>query len=171
MRIINILGEPSSGKSTIASEVFAMMKKLGYKVELVTEVVKDLVWEGHIELIHEQDYVFAMQHRRITRLRDKVDYIITDSPLLLQLFYLPISNTHKSFGNYIREVEKSFDNRYIFLERTHKFSDYGRIHDEHESKVIGKNLKKLLKALDIEYITHKSGHGVNQPLIKYILGE
>ena len=40
MKIINLIGEPSAGKSTIAAELFAKMKKAGYNVELVTEYAK-----------------------------------------------------------------------------------------------------------------------------------
>ena len=42
---INFVSPPSSGKSTLSSELFSKMKKLGYKVELVTEVAKDYVYK------------------------------------------------------------------------------------------------------------------------------
>ena len=86
MKIINLIGEPSAGKSTIAAELFAKMKKAGYNVELVTEYAKDMVWENRNEMFSHQDYIFAKQNRRLARLNGKVDYVITDAPLILSLY-------------------------------------------------------------------------------------
>lgn len=43
--VINLIGSPGTGKSTIAAELFARMKWLGFDVELVSEYAKELVWE------------------------------------------------------------------------------------------------------------------------------
>ena len=41
--IINLIGGPCSGKSTIASGLFYNLKKLGYNCELALEFAKDKV--------------------------------------------------------------------------------------------------------------------------------
>ena len=41
--VINLIGGPCSGKSTIAAELFARLKKMGIKTELVSEYIKDEV--------------------------------------------------------------------------------------------------------------------------------
>ena len=43
--IINIFGGPGVGKSTVAADLFVIMKKEGYSVELVTEYAKELTYE------------------------------------------------------------------------------------------------------------------------------
>lgn len=43
--VVNLIGSPGTGKSTIASELFAKMKWEGFDVELVSEYAKELVWE------------------------------------------------------------------------------------------------------------------------------
>ena len=35
--VINLIGAPGTGKSTLASELFALMKWQGYDVEIVSE--------------------------------------------------------------------------------------------------------------------------------------
>ena len=47
--VINLIGSPGTGKSTIAAELFARMKWLGFDVELVSEYAKELVWEQRHE--------------------------------------------------------------------------------------------------------------------------
>lgn len=40
--VINLIGSPGTGKSTIASELFAKMKWQGFDVELVSKCCKSL---------------------------------------------------------------------------------------------------------------------------------
>ena len=43
---ICLYASPSSGKSTMAANVFSKLKMLGINCELVTEFAKDLVWDN-----------------------------------------------------------------------------------------------------------------------------
>ena len=85
--VINFYGGPGSGKSTAAAGLFYNMKIAGYSVELTDEFAKECVWEGNIPMLADQLWVLGHQHRKILRLSDKVDYIITDSPVLLSPIY------------------------------------------------------------------------------------
>ena len=87
MVVINLWGAPGSGKSTLAAELFSIMKKRSLNVELVTEFAKDMTWENNMTAIGCQEYIFGNQSWRLERLRDKVDFIITDSPLPLSILY------------------------------------------------------------------------------------
>ena len=68
MVVINLWGAPGSGKSTTAAGLFFLMKINKYKVELVTEYAKDLVWNGHEAMFGNQISIFAEQNWRIHRL-------------------------------------------------------------------------------------------------------
>ena len=90
MLVINLWGAPGSGKSTTAAGLFFLMKINKFKVELVTEYAKDLVWDRRDSMFGNQLSIFSEQNWRLHRLRDHgVDYVITDSPLFLPVFYKP----------------------------------------------------------------------------------
>ena len=89
MKVINLFGGPGVGKSTAAAGLFYEMKKRQLSVELVTEYAKDMVWEKRWNILDDQLYILAKQHRRIARLAEHgIEYVITDSPISLGLVYL-----------------------------------------------------------------------------------
>ena len=87
MLIVNLYGAPGAGKSTGAAYVFSQLKMRGINAELVTEFAKDKVWEESKAVFQNQAYIFGKQYFRISRVQDKVDVVITDSPILLSPFY------------------------------------------------------------------------------------
>lgn len=112
-KVINLFGNPGSGKSTTASYLFSELKAKGYEVELVVDVAKDLVWDNDLYKLSNQLLVFSNQLQKLDRLIDKVDYAITDSPLLMQIgFYkerhLPAPKQFKklciAYNNYYNNI-------------------------------------------------------------------
>lgn len=142
-KIINLYGGAGIGKSTIAARVFSELKMLGREVELVTEYAKEMVWENRQPILDEQVYVFAKQYRRLSRLVGKVEYIITDSPVLLGIVYTS-ENYFKMLRPLIIEAHNSFDNINIMLERTAVYNPHGRQQSEQEAIIIDKQLRTLL---------------------------
>ena len=59
MIVVDVYGSPSSGKSTCAAYVFSKLKMHGIKCEFVTEVAKDIVWDGSLKMLSNQAYVFG----------------------------------------------------------------------------------------------------------------
>ena len=148
-KIINILGGPGVSKSTTACGLFYKMKTAGYKVELVTEYIKGPVYEGR-DMSDDQLYIFAKQHRRMHILIDKVDWIITDSPLLLSAVYAP-NNYFKSFIPLVLESYYRYDNMNFLLKRIKPYNQYGRTQSEEEAKSIDRKVSKLMDDKGIEY--------------------
>jgi len=151
MKVINLLGEPSAGKSTLALGLAYAMKKRGLNVELVTEYAKDIVWEERTHVFEQQEYIFAKQSRKLYRLKGKVDYVITDSPLLLSLWYLKNSQTPPSFAPFIKDVISTYDNTYYFLNRKHDYDPVGRYQTEEQAKQISIEMKELMTDNDIDF--------------------
>lgn len=154
MKIINLYGGPGSGKSSTAAGLFFQMKLAGYEVELVTEYAKDLVWSERNKMFTEQDYIFAKQNHRLRRLVGKVDWVITDSPLLLGHFYMPDSFPGKEpFSQFVNAMFNSYDNINVFLERTKKYNPNGRNQTEDEAKVIDLRILDFLNQNTLRYHT------------------
>lgn len=158
MKIIQLMGAPGSGKSTAASGLFYLMKMQGLNVELVTEYAKDLVWEDNRHRLKDQVSMLARQNERLERLRDKVDYVITDSPLMLGILYINPKATYKaSLEQLTMDLSDTYDTVNYMIKRAYAFNPIGRLQkNDIEVNKITKNLYALLDRYNIEYKTIES---------------
>lgn len=141
MIIINLLSGPGCGKSTVSAGLFYKMKNLNLKVELVQEYAKDMTYENRSNILEDQLYIFAKQARRLKRLKGHVDYVITDSPLLLSIIY----NTQSQILNeLIEETFNSYVNINFLLKRIKKYQTYGRNQTEEQAREIDLKIQKML---------------------------
>lgn len=157
-KIINLYGSPGSGKSTIAAGLFYHMKMAGLNVELIQEYVKSKLFEETPYPFKDQLYVFAKQNKKQRELNGKVDFIITDSPLLMSLIYnqteVPL------FNDLVLEYYSQYDNMNFLLKRNHTYHKEGRFQTEHESDVLGEQLEEYLKKYEIDYKTLPSNESM-----------
>ena len=151
MIIVNLFGSPGSGKSTGAAYIFSHLKMLGVNAELVTEFAKDKVWENSVDVLNDQMYVFGTQHHRINRCADKVDVIVTDSPLLLSAIYNKSDLLGEEFNDLVAKIAKSYTSVNYFITRSKPYNPIGRLHTEEESATISQDIKELLKKYNVSY--------------------
>ena len=151
--VVNAFGGPGAGKTTAAWHIAAELKKQGYCVEYVSEYAKELVWEENYSLLdgslEHQIELFKEQKRRIDRLIGKVDMVVTDSPLLLNILYLSTPDAEhekRVLAEYNRNHNFNF-----FVNRGKSFEQAGRIHDIEESIQKDKEIRDVLKKHDIYY--------------------
>jgi hypothetical protein len=159
-KIINFFGGPGIGKSTQASGLFTEMKKHHMSVEYTYEFPKEVAWEGNVSQLKDQFFITANQHRNISRLYGKVDYIIVDSPIVLGCFYeqrygegYPASHYSMSgLGNFLWKLFKQYDNINILLKRNDETYDTnGRLQDLQEAIEIDNDIKETLDVNSIPY--------------------
>lgn len=155
--IINLFGAPGSGKSTGAAYIFSQLKMLGVDAELVTEFAKDKVWENNTEVLNNQTYVFGKQHFRISRCADKVDVIVTDSPLLLSALYNNSELLGEDFNDLVAKIFKSYNSINYFISRSKSYNPNGRLQTEKESDELADKIKELLNKYDVKF-TEISGN-------------
>ena len=148
--IVNLFGAPGAGKSTGAAYIFSLLKMNGINAELVTEFAKDKVWEETKAVFKNQTYIFGKQSFRLSRCVDKVDVIITDSPLPLSICY-NTDSSKDSFDKYVLDIFNSFNNRNYYLTRVKEYNPIGRFQNEEESDKIGNEIVDLLNNLNIKY--------------------
>lgn len=149
MIVVNLFGSPGVGKSTGAAYIFSKLKMEGVNVELVTEFAKDIVWDEAERPLQSQEYVFGNQSYRINRLRDKVDVVITDSPVLLSCLYG--HNETDAFKQAVYEKFNQHTNMNYLIKQPKNYSNIGRIHTKEESDELNKQLLSLLSQYNIPF--------------------
>ena len=151
MVVVNLFGVPGAGKSTGAAYIFSQLKMHGVNAELVTEFAKDKVWENNAEVFKNQAYLFGKQSYRISRCKDKVDVIVTDSPLPLSIFYNSDPTLTENFNKSVMDVFNSYDNINFLLKIVKPYNPKGRHQNEKESDSLADPLRELLNSREIIY--------------------
>lgn len=150
-KVISLVAGPGCGKSTTAALLFAKLKMRGINCELVTEYAKDKVWEESFKTLDNQLYVLGKQYHRLHRLMGKVDYIVTDAPLIHSLFYG--AHMPASFKQLVLDINKGIPALNIFLTRKKAFNPIGRMQTEEEARLIDGQLRSVLDDNNIGYAT------------------
>lgn len=149
--VINLFGEPGAGKSTVAMDITARLKRKGINAEYVSEFAKDKVYENNGEVFKHQEYLFGKQSFKMGRVRDKVQVMVVDSPLLLSIIYNNDENLGHDFDETVLNMFNSYDNRNYLLTRKHTYEDEGRFQNEEEALEVRKRIMNTLNNLSITY--------------------
>lgn len=148
---INLFGEPGAGKSTAAMDITARLKRKGINAEYVSEFAKDKVYENNAEVFKHQEYLFGKQSFKMGRVRDKVQVMVVDSPLILCIVYNNDETLGEDFNKTVRNVFDSYTNRNYLLTRKHTYEDEGRFQNEKEALGVRKQIINSLDNLGITY--------------------
>jgi len=157
--VINLYGGPGTGKSTYAAFLFSLLKQKGLDAELVTEYVKQWAWDGKQPVNYDQFYLFGKQAKKEYSLFGKVDYVVTDSPMLVCAYYSGLYGTPEQgtlfrhmYQTYIKMCEASgVEIKHYFLKRLKPYNPKGRFQNEQQAKDIDLELKIFMKSLGIKF--------------------
>lgn len=152
MIVINFFAGAGAGKPTISAEIFAKLKKLGYKTELVGEYAKEQILQQNLEALKDQLWLFANQAHRLRALeKSGVEIAVSDSPLLLNLIY---GNEGKTFEKMVWEEYYKCSNFEYMLTRIDGFwqSD-GRVGDESVARTVDMQIRNLIDNIEYKEIT------------------
>lgn len=156
-RIINFYGGPAVGKSTSAAYAYYLLKAAGLNVELVREFVKNWAYEKRDIGTYDQIYFLGRQVRRESMLYGKVDWIVTDSPILMNAFYSKIycspnlaDGIKEAIMAYYRQANEDGHKHYhVMLKRSKPYVNDGRYQTEEQAKEIDKGVRDMLGELEI----------------------
>lgn len=150
VRRINLYGGPCAGKSTVAADVFSFLKKTGkVEAELVQEYVKTWAYENRPPKGFDQVYLFSKQLRKEdVVLRNGVDVLITDSPLLLGTAYA--REFDSDCWRHLAGIHAAFEARYpslnIFVLRSGgDYRPVGRFEDEAKAVEMDERIRGFLR--------------------------
>jgi hypothetical protein len=162
--VINLFGGSGCGKSTTAALLFARMKLNGFHVELVREYVKYWAWNDRKVREWDQLYLLGKQSAYESMLYGKVDFIVTDSPILLAGIYQEYRSAGKD--RYVGEAAKAFMNHakefgvdYVnfLLSRSKPFDPRGRWETEAEAKKVDLFVRDYLLSYSTESLFNLTG--------------
>jgi hypothetical protein len=149
MLLVNFVGAPGAGKSTMMAGIYFEMKISGWDVECIHEVSKERILENDQFSLSNEILMFAEKLRRALRLK-KIDVALTDCSLRQSAYY-----AEGQFGalgeTFFREVSEGFDNIYVIVERTHAYVPEGRM-DETAAEVAGDTIVEDIKSSGKPYI-------------------
>jgi hypothetical protein len=140
--VVNVYGGPGSGKSSMMHSIMSTLKWKGVDCEMAPEYAKDLVWDNSYTTLKNQFLIAANQYTRVLRLNGKVDVIVTDSPLLLGLYYGKYEPD--SFKQYLLDKFNEFDNINFFIKRVKPYNQTGRTQSEDEAIEIDDYILKYM---------------------------
>lgn len=157
--------------STTAAGVFHQLKLQQINCELVTEYAKEKVWEESFKILDNQIFVFAQQHHKVFRCLNKVDVIVTDSPVNLGLIFGDMYGQIMSqqFRNLIEYEFSKQDNLNVVLERTIPYDEVGRVQSEDEAKEIDNGIIKVLEDGNHDFLSTPSCPHAADHIFKMIL--
>ena len=169
--IVNLFGEPGSGKSTGAAYIFSMLKMMGINAELVTEFAKSLVWDENDIAFKCQPYIWGNQVYMIDRCIGKVDVIINDSPTLLSVVYADDQRIGDEFKQAVLNWFNGYKNKNYLILRDNGFQQSGRRHSKKQSVEIGLKIGRMLEEYDIPFHPIPSTQSGYHDIVDDILSE
>lgn len=169
MKVINLFGAPSAGKSTTMLGLTYKMKLLKYNVENTPEFFKELIYEeGKVELFGGQLMVLAEQNKRLARLMNKADFVVTDCPLPLITYYTD-SKYIKDFKEFSLNLFNSYENENFLIVRNHDFEKEKRNHNADQASIIERELPEFLDKNNIKFKTFKTNDELVEQLINSMI--
>ena len=170
LKVINLFAGPGAGKSTLRADLFGLMKKNQKDVEEVTEFAKDKTWEKNFSALSDQLFVLANQNRRLDRLKDQVEWVVSDSPILLGIHYKTPDYLPNTFEDLIFELWDTYENHNFFIERNHPYDPTGRNQNEEEARAIDASIIRMLEFNEIPFTKVLSGDTAHYQIYQSVFG-
>jgi len=160
--IVNLVGGPCSGKSTVAAELFARLKKMGIKCELVPEYIKEEIYKENNTIISNQIALFGMEVYGLDNKIGKVNVVIHDGSLLNNIVY-DSDKSNIEFHNFVIYQYHTYNNLDFFINRgTIEFENYGRIHNLDQSLALDKLIEETYNNANAKFIKVESRDAVDK---------
>lgn len=156
--VISAYGGPGSGKTVACMDICQQLKKRGYNAEYVSEVAKDYVYDENYDMLDgspEHQYeMLQEQLKRVDRYMGKVDFVVTDSPVLLNGIYN--QQLTPEYEHMLLRLHEQYNNFVFVVNRdAGHFQEEGRIHDLGESMEKDAQIRDMLDENQIYYGTYE----------------
>lgn len=164
--VINLIGGPGVGKSILAADTFSAVKREGITCDVSWEYIKRKLREKAVKVVESQIYLFGKQQFQLFTMKDEVDVIITDSPLILNCIY--DKSQCPLLKALVLKEYNTYNNLLYFIERNEEvaYETEGRYQDLEGARAVDAFLKTFLTENEIKYQTLK---GIGEDSVRAIL--
>jgi nicotinamide riboside kinase len=166
--VINLIGGPGCGKSILSAKLFVKLKMKYIACDISFEYIKRKLREKALKVIESQIYIFGKQQFQLFTMKDEVEVIVTDSPIILSSIYDKTKCPH--LKALILKEFRTYNNFTYFIDRDEdvEYEQEGRYQDLDGAKKVDKMVKKFMDENKIKYKTIK---GVGKKSVKTILAD
>ncbi len=164
--VVNLIGGPGVGKSILTSDLFSVLKKEFISCDISHEYIKKKLREKALKAIESQIYIFAKQQFQLFTMKDEVDVILTDSPLILCAVYDKTSCPLLK-ALILKEYNKYNNLNYLLLrDESVPYEQEGRYQDSEGAKKVD---TQMVDFLNKEEIPFTSVYGIGKNTLDIIL--
>ena len=155
--VVNAVGEPGSGKTTLSFWLSQALKKSGVVTEFVPEVVKYECFmpEGQARVRSGRfDHRYlTLQDRFLRPLAGRVEVIVNDGPYELFYFYARRRMGPEALGRFRAHIDElkgklpqDLENWFVMPQRAHAYETIGRNETEEEAAAVRREMIHCLEA-------------------------
>lgn len=167
--LVNLYGGPGAGKTTTALQLTGELKALGLEAEYVPEYARDLALEGRLIGAFQFDILMEQTKRLMRTVGTGLDYVVTDSPILLQSLYARNEADKERAVVLHTALASVFDMwDFIIMNDRATHSMVGRVTDKETAKVLDKQCYWALKEINAEFIAVPK-NGAYMDVLDYLL--
>lgn len=168
--VINLFGGPGSGKSTLASRIFYELKRTHIEAACPEEHAKLALWSGQPWLLDEQVVILGRTWETIHALRDKVEVVIVDSPILLCSAYAG-DNEPDCFHQLVQDMHCRTDRVNIMIDRDPAlaYSTNGRRETEEQARQADLRIEQTLSRCGEPYTRLPSSADIGRAIARKVL--
>lgn len=151
--IVNLWAGPGAGKSTLAAEVFAALKRAQVPCELVQEWVKTWAWEGRKIGPFDDVVITSNQLAKESVLYGKVRVIVTDSPIGLGAVYEQIYHPERQTMALMcgsiraRQLAEGLEILDLYVVRLKPYIQAGRYESEEKARQVDQTALRYVQGL------------------------
>jgi hypothetical protein len=151
--IVNLWAGPGAGKSTLAAEIFAALKRAQVSCELVQEWVKTWAWEGRQIGTFDDVVITANQLAKESVLYGKVRVFVTDSPIGLGAVYERIYHPDRRLvdnlcaGLRARQLAEGLEILDLYVVRLKPYVQAGRFEAEEKARQVDQVALRYVQGL------------------------
>lgn len=149
--IIEFLGGPGSGKTTMAAQLFAHWKSKSVVCEFVREYAQELIFKGKRHILERQNQlkISAGQYTKYTDLQGMgYTLLISDTSLRLCTIYAP-EKLKESIRDIVEVVESEFQIIRVFVQRRKNYQTKGRLQPEAEARELDDTIREACGPFDL----------------------